>query len=63
MKGINPVYLRLASYVFLPMLGTLPGVTVDMTAGLVTIDIDTLLAGIGAGIVGSAAIFAKWGTK
>lgn len=60
---INPVYLRLASYIFLPMLGTLPGVTVDMAAGIVTIDIDTLLAGIAVGIAGSGAIFAKWGTK
>lgn len=61
--NINPVYLRLASYIFLPMIGTLPGVTVDMAQGIVTIDIDTLLAGIAAGIAGSGFIFAKWGSK
>ena len=60
---INPVYLRLVSYIFLPMIGTLPGVTVDMAQGIVTIDIDTLLAGIAAGIAGSGFIFAKWGKK
>lgn len=60
---INPVYLRLASYIFLPMLGSLPGVTVDMVAGIITIDIDALLAGIAVGIAGSGAIFAKWGKK
>lgn len=60
---INPVYARLASYIFLPMLGTLPGVTVDMAAGIITVDIDTAIAGVGAGIAASGAIFAKWGKK
>jgi|GEM_PF-1539595 len=60
---INPVYLRLAAYIFLPMLASVPGVTVDMAAGVVSIDIDTLITGIGIGIAGSGAIFAKWGKK
>ena len=60
---INPVYLRLASYIFLPMLGTLPGVTVDMVAGVITVDIDTFIAGVLAGVLASGGIFAKWGKK
>lgn len=60
---INPVYARLAAYAFLPMIGTLPGVTVDMAQGLVTIDIDVALAGITAGLAASGWIFSKWGKK
>lgn len=60
---INPVYLRLAFYAFAPMLAALPGVTVDMAAGVITIDIDTAIAGIGAGLVAAGAVFAKWGKK
>lgn len=60
---LNPVYLRIVAYMFLPMLGTVPGVTVDLAQGIITIDIDTLLAGIAAGAVGAGAIFAKWGKK
>ncbi len=63
MKSINPVYGRLAAYIFLPMLGTLPGVTVDMAQGIITVDIDTAIAGITAGVLGAGGIFAKWGKK
>jgi hypothetical protein len=60
---INPVYGRLAAYIFLPMLGTVPGVTVDMAAGVITIDIDAAIAGVALGIAASGGIFAKWGKK
>lgn len=60
---INPVYLRMAVYVFAPMLAAFPGVTVDMAAGLITIDIDTAIAGVGAGLAAAGAVFAKWGKK
>lgn len=60
---INPVYARMAVYVFAPMLGTLPGVTVDMAAGLITVDIDAALAGIVAGVAASGWVFSKWGKK
>lgn len=60
---INPVYGRMAIYVFAPMLGTLPGVTVDMAAGLITIDIDTAIAGVAAGLAASGWVFSKWGKK
>ena len=60
---INPVYARLFIYAFAPMLGAFPGVTVDMAAGLITIDIDAAIAGIGAGLAASGWVFAKWGKK
>jgi hypothetical protein len=60
---INPTYLRVGFYFFAPMLGSLPGVTVDMAAGLITIDIDTAIAGITAGALASGWVFGKWGKK
>ena len=60
---INPVYARMAVYVFAPMLGTLPGIDVDMAAGVITIDIDAALAGIAAGIAASGWVFGRWGKK
>lgn len=60
---INPTYLRVLFYFVAPMLGTMPGVTVDMNAGTVLIDIDTALAGIAAAAAASGWIFAKWGKK
>ncbi len=60
---INWTYVRVAGYFFLPLLGTGPGVTVDMNAGTVLIDLDAALAGIAAAGGVSAWIFGKWGKK
>ncbi len=60
---INPTYLRVGFYLFAPMLASVPGVTVDMAAGVVTIDIDTLLGGVAIGIAAAVGVFAKWGKK
>jgi hypothetical protein len=60
---INPTYLRVGFYFLAPMLGSLPGVTVDLAQGLVTIDIDTAIAGIVAAAAASGWVFAKWGKK
>ena len=60
---INPTYLRVGFYFLAPMLASVPGVTVDMAAGVVTIDIDTLLAGIVVGAAAVGGVFAKWGKK
>ena len=60
---INPTYLRVGFYLLAPMLASVPGVSVDMMAGVVTIDIDTLLGGIAIGIAAGAGVFAKWGKK
>lgn len=60
---INPTYLRVGFYLLAPMLASVPGVTVDMIAGTVTIDIDTLLGGIVVGSAAAVGVFAKWGKK
>jgi len=60
---INPTYLRVGFYFLAPMLASVPGVTVDMAAGLITIDIDTLIAGIVIGAAAAGGVFAKWGKK
>ena len=61
--NINPTYLRVAFYFLAPMLASLPGVTFDMAQGVVTIDIDTAVAGITAAAAASGWVFGKWGKK
>lgn len=60
---INPTYLRVGFYLLAPMLASVPGVTVDMVAGTVTIDIDALLAGVAVGTAAAVGVFAKWGKR
>ena len=60
---INPTYLRVGFYFLAPMLASVPGVTVDATAGLITIDIDTAIAAIVVGAAATGGVFAKWGIK
>lgn len=60
---INPTYLRVGFYFIAPMLGTLPGVTVDMAQGTILIDIDTAIAGLVAAAAASGWVFGKWGKK
>ena len=60
---INPTYLRVGFYFLAPMLASIPGVTVDAAAGLITIDIDTAIAAIVVGAAAAGGVFAKWGKK
>lgn len=60
---INPTYIRVAFYFAAPLLGSIPGVDVDTTAGLITIDIDTFVAGIVVAAGASWGVFAKWGKR
>jgi hypothetical protein len=61
--NINPTYLRVGFYFLAPMLASVPGVTVDLTAGLITIDIDTAIAAIVVAAAATGGVFAKWGKK
>jgi hypothetical protein len=60
---LNPTYLRVGFYFIAPMLGAVPGVTVDMAAGIITIDIDTFIAGLVVAAGASGWVFSKWGKK
>jgi hypothetical protein len=60
---MNFVYLRFAFYVIAPALGTLPGIQYVPDTQQLVIDIETALAGMGAAIIASGGIFAKWGKK
>ncbi len=60
---INPTYLRVGFYFLAPMLASVPGVSVDMSAGLITIDIDAAIAAIVIGAAATGGVFARWGTK
>jgi len=60
---MNMVYLRLALYIFGPLLGMVPGVNIDTTSMVATIDLGAAAAGIAAGGGLSAIVFKKWGKK
>jgi hypothetical protein len=60
---INPTYLRVGFYFLAPLLGSLPGVTVDMMAGTILIDIDMAIGGIVIAAAATGGVFAKWGKK
>ena len=68
---MNAVYLRVLSYIALPMLGALfaamsnavAGVTYDAASQIVPINLQTLVGSMVSGRVVAAAIFATWGQK
>jgi len=68
---MNPVYIRVFSYIALPILGalfttlsnTVAGVTYDAAAQIVTIELKTLVASMLSGGALSALVFARWGQK
>ncbi|AFA44868.1 hypothetical protein [Rhodobacter capsulatus] len=65
----NIVWARVAYYVLSTALALLPptlagwGVSYDAAQGVVSINIETLAAAIGAALASSAAVFAVWGKK
>jgi len=59
----SPATLRVLLYLIAPVLGMLPGVTLDQDAGTILINIDTALAGLAAGMAAGGGIFAIWGKK
>jgi hypothetical protein len=65
---MNAVYIRLALYVVSTLLGLLPGaalgwVSYDAATHILTINVEGALTALGAGLLGSAGVFAKWGVK
>lgn len=60
---LNPTYFRVAFYFVAPMLGSIPGVTVDMVAGTILIDIDAFIGGLVVAATASGWVFGRWGKK
>lgn len=59
----SPATLRVLFYLIAPLLGMVPGITVDQAAHTILINIDTALAGIGIGAAAGAGVFAMFGKK
>jgi len=59
----SPGTLRVLLYLVAPLLGMMPGITIDQDAHTILIQIDTALAGIAAGMAAGGTVFAVWGKK
>lgn len=72
---MNPVYIRVASYILLPLIGAaaawaavhIPGFTYNEANGLMCVNLESLvgkmLTGAGIGATAAVSIFAAWGNK
>ena len=60
---MNPTYIRVAFYFLAPILGTLPGITVDMEAMTVLLNINMLMIGLTGAAAATGLVFKKWGKK
>lgn len=59
----SPATLRVLLYVLAPLLGMIPGVSLDQATHVLTINLDTALTGIGAGSAVAAGVYAKFGKR
>ena len=60
---MNMTYVRVAFYCLAPLIGMLPGVQVNADTLIITINIQTALAGIATGVAASGGVFKIWGKK
>lgn len=59
----SPATLRVILFSVMPILASVPGVTIDPVTYLITIDPFTVWPWVVGGVFGSLAIFAVWGKK
>lgn len=59
----SPATLRVILYLIAPLLGMIPGISINQDAGTILIDINTALAGVAAGMAAGGGVFAVWGKK
>ena len=59
----SPATLRVILYVIAPLLGMIPGVTLDQATHILTINLDTALTGIAAGGAVAGGVYAKFGKR
>jgi hypothetical protein len=57
----SPATLRVLLYAVAPLLGMVPGVTLD--GHVISIDLDTAMIGIAAGLAAGGGVFAAFGKK
>ncbi|MES2667937.1 MAG: hypothetical protein V4712_17770 [Pseudomonadota bacterium] len=65
---MNPVYIRLITYVLSIIIGMIPAswagfVTFNEATGMLQISVTGLAAAVAGGLSLSGAVFAKWGVK
>ncbi|RGP37930.1 hypothetical protein [Pseudotabrizicola alkalilacus] len=64
---MNSVVVRMILYVLSPLipplLALIPGWGISYAGGVVSIDLETLIAAFVAGLGISGAVFARWGVK
>jgi len=59
----SPATLRVLLYIIAPLLGMVPGVSLDQVTHVLTINLDTALAGIAAGSLAAGGVYAKFGKR
>lgn len=59
----SPATLRVILYMLIPLLSTMPGISVDPVTDLITIDPHTVWPFLVAGVAAGGSIFAIWGKK
>ena len=59
----SPATLRVLFYALAPVLAMVPGVTLDQAAHTVTINLDTVMIGLAAGLAAGGGVFAAFGKK
>lgn len=60
---MNMTYIRVGFYFVAPLLGTIPGVEVDLEAMTILIHIESLAAGLAGSAIVTALVFKIWGKK
>jgi hypothetical protein len=59
----SPATLRVLLCILAPIVGMVPGVSLDQVTHILTINFDTALTGASAGAAGAFAVYAKFGKR
>lgn len=59
----SPATLRVLIYILAPVVGMIPGVSLDQVTHVLTIHLDTALTGIAVGGGVAGGVFAKFGKR
>jgi acetylglutamate kinase len=60
---MTSVYIRMAFYLFAPIVAMVPGIAYDPVAQTVLLELDTIAYAVAAASAASGAVFWKWGNK
>lgn len=59
----SPATLRVLFAILAPILGMIPGVSLDQATHILSINLDTALTGAGVGGAAAMGVYAKFGKK